>query len=1398
MAVQRLSKLKLITTVFPLMLSLLFLTAAEVNSEPLPPALKDWQQWVLAKHPQHNCPNRYNSKAKHCLWFGPTRIEVNPKGVKFAFKINNLSNKTQPITLPGSDQQWPTSLRLNGKLASITRVNNHPVIHLMPGLHRLEGRISWSKIPDAIDISPSTGLVELWQNGQRQLTVNRNKDKLWLKAVDKLGKQSQQDHLALRVFRKIADSIPAQIDTRIELTVSGSERQITLGQTLLHGSRATALNSNLPAKLEEDGSLRVLVKPGNWTIEIKSRQLKPLSSLAFKATSQAWPKQEVWSYQAYPQLHRHQLNGGQAVDPGQMGVPKAWANLPALALKPEQLLSFNLEHRGNPNPSANKLSLKKRLWLDFDGQGFTHSDNISGELNQQWRLAIQPENQLGRATLNGQAQLITELENGQIGLQVHQREVRVNAISRSAKGHWLAPVLKTSGWQHKFNAVQSQLQLPPGWALLHASGVDEVDVSWVSQWTLLDLFLLLIISASVLRLAGPIPAITALLTLALLFHRDNAPVYIWLNIIGVMALLGVMKGKVVAWLEASLKRYFWFSCGLLLLIWLPFAVEQIRTAIYPQLEYRHHRVADLDKAPEAGVITSTRNTQAPEQLSSEAQATIEQLEESQPSDFDDLSTQAGAPAQLSKPRRSKRLGAALSSHADKRQQLDPGRRVQTGPGEPKWRWNSIGLRWQGPVSQEQSMTLYLASPWMNALANILAALSPLLLALLLFKPMLRPLMPERLSKASTATAATWLLPALVAVASFGHSPSNMAQTPSPKLLAELERRLTKPLACLPDCSSVQQLELKLSDKQLQLDMQLNASGAIAWPLPVPASGWQPNRIQLDGKPAASYRQGKQWLIMLSAGIHQLNIQADISQVDKLSIDFSDMAHNLTVQAPGWSLVGAKLPEHNLEHAKSLSFSRLNKQQANRQQVLQTGPMPAFARINRYVRLGIDWQMESEIHRLSRGNAIHIELPLLPGESLSDSRLKVIDGKIHIRLEPEQQRLRWRSSIKKAAELELSTPVQDIWLERWRLQADNRWRLSQPERDTPQLLPSGQAWVPQWRPWPGENVKLIITEPKAVEGSYLSFEQVSLTQQVGQRSQNVKLSFKALSSQGQAYSLDLPTGAELQNVSVNGRSIPLGEDKTKLSVDLLPGSQWLEANWQQSQTLGSKVSSPALTLGALSSNNVIKIQLPRDRWPLLVGGPQMGPAVLIWGYMLVISIVAIVLGRYGGTPIKTYEWLLLGIGIGFNQLFAPILIAAWLLILAWRGRWQKEPSNGAFAASQILLFSLSFLSMLVLIFTITNSLLARPDMHITGNGSYAYSLVWFADRAKELYPQAWVISLPLWGYRLAMLLWSLWLAFAVLRWLKWGWAQINHLGLWYKQEPTKPKASPKKTAVDSET
>ncbi len=36
---------------------------------------------------------------------------------------------------------------------------------------------------------------------------------------------------------------------------------------------------------------------------------------------------------------------------------------------------------------------------------------------------------------------------------------------------------------------------------------------------------------------------------------------------------------------------------------------------------------------------------------------------------------------------------------------------------------------------------------------------------------------------------------------------------------------------------------------------------------------------------------------------------------------------------------------------------------------------------------------------------------------------------------------------------------------------------------------------------------------------------------------------------------------------------------------------------------------------------------------------------------------------------------------------------------------------------------------------------------------------------------------MWVYRVVMLAWSLWLAFAVVRWVRWGWIGFSAGGIW---------------------
>ena len=46
----------------------------------------------------------------------------------------------------------------------------------------------------------------------------------------------------------------------------------------------------------------------------------------------------------------------------------------------------------------------------------------------------------------------------------------------------------------------------------------------------------------------------------------------------------------------------------------------------------------------------------------------------------------------------------------------------------------------------------------------------------------------------------------------------------------------------------------------------------------------------------------------------------------------------------------------------------------------------------------------------------------------------------------------------------------------------------------------------------------------------------------------------------------------------------------------------------------------------------------------------------------------------------------------------------------------------------------------------------------------------------------MLSLPLMAYRVAMLAWALWIAVAVLRWLRFGWSAFAEGGLWKHSPP----------------
>jgi len=166
-------------------------------------------------------------------------------------------------------------------------------------------------------------------------------------------------------------------------------------------------------------------------------------------------------------------------------------------------------------------------------------------------------------------------------------------------------------------------------------------------------------------------------------------------------------------------------------------------------------------------------------------------------------------------------------------------------------------------------------------------------------------------------------------------------------------------------------------------------------------------------------------------------------------------------------------------------------------------------------------------------------------------------------------------------------------------------------------------------------------------------------------------------------------------------------------------------------------------------------------------------VRFWVVLTCSLLLAWILSRLPHSPLKTTEWLLLAIGLTQIHMVGALFIAGWFFLIAWRGRngqlpWPAYGFNGL----QIGLVACTVIMVSLFIGVISKGLLGDPDMFIRGNGSYLHVLKWYQPSTEGSLPPILCVTVSIWVYRFLMLLWALWLAFSLIRWMKWGWLQFS--------------------------
>lgn len=1315
----------------------------------VPPLLHPWIDWVLQDRPDRRCPVVYNAlDQRQCLWPSTLTFDLDEQSGQFVQQV--YTDQEDWLTLPGDRRHWPQEVRLDDLLAPVMERNGLPALKLPFGAHRISGRFRWRELPESIRIPVQNGLLEVRVNGKPMPTTRLVDDGvLWLR--QRSPEPAQQDHLDLQVFRLLADGIPFVVTTWLELRVSGQAREEMLGPVLLPDFLPLALNSPLPARLEADGRLRVQLRPGHWVLHLTARHRGPLEALAQPALAAPWPQQEIWSFQAQNALRVVQVSGAPALDPAQTSLPMAWRQWPAYLLASGDGLRFTTRARGDSETAPEMLTLDRALWLDFSGGGYTVQDRLSGNLNGT-RLETAPTLHLGRVEINGVDQFITQLsETGTTGVEIRQ-STHLQLVADSRMEPAAIGDLPAVGWRLAPRTLSVALNLPPGWRLLAAAGPDTAEHAWLPSWNLLDIFVVLVIAFGFARLWHWSWGLVALLGVGLNYHEANVPLYVWLNVLAAIALLRVLpSGRV----RTLVKGYRVLALLTLIAIGALFAVQQIRSALYPQLE--PFTFAALVSGPDQVFIEKTAQSEVYEQ------------------------GRSPVPSAITPPKQNERLKKF-------QQQYTPDIKVQTGPGLPVWSWRQAYLRWNGPVAADERLRLWLLPPWISRpLLLVGLGLLLMMVARLLISSQ-RGSLPAAIDqeKPSLATLETTKLTLLLSLtlASFllvAPAPA-IAQIPSQALLDQLRERLIRPPDCQP-CADLAALALSIQDDTLQLRLSLHAQADTAAPLPLPREGLTVSAITLDGLPAMLRRDPTQGLwLRLPAGLHEVTVTAAIPDtVATLQLPLPMTPGQFELHAEGWLVEG--YVEGRVDQQLQLT-----RQRQTAAAPLQAGLMPPFVQVEREIVLDVDWRVETRVQRLSQpDSATVVEIPLLPGERVTTPAIQVRAGRVLLNLPPEQTEVSWSATLDRSAALVLQAVESKDWIEIWRLRASPLWHAQQQAGIPPvRRVDAGGEWLPEWRPWPGERVDLQITRPEGAPGATATIDQSRLQLNPGHRLSEATLEMTVRTSRGVDHVVTLPTGATLTEARIDEVQQPIRQQEGQVILPLTPGVQRIVLGWRDERGIAMRYTTPAVDLGAPSVNSTLSVSLPRDRWVLFVGGPVMGPAVLFWGMLLAILLGSVILARVADTPWRVHHWFLLGVGLSQSHLLALLLVGGWWLLLAYRKRLaDRELSAVTFDLMQIALAVLTLIVGAVLLAAVEQGLLGPPDMQVAGHHSSAWQLHWYQDRTTGLLPTAWVLSAPMWLYRGLMLAWALWLALAVLRWLGWAWSCFSAGGLWRRLRKLKP-------------
>ncbi|MGV6851018.1 MAG: hypothetical protein ACWA5R_02425 [bacterium] len=1322
--------------------------SAQANNPYVPDALKPWSSWVMDGKEFLECPYLSESQWKQtsahiCAWPGTLKLDLQENGG--LFQMNWFVHKASWVTLPGGGF-FPLDVKDNGKKVVTGKHNGQASLRLTPGQHKITGRFDWDYLPNKLYIPARFLLLDVLLD-QEKINPLRQNNFLLLKSNNNKAEVKQTQSLIVGSYWKLSDGLPLELDITFLVDLQGMPQEIDLGAYLPDGFSLTSVQSDIPISLNSKKNLIIQVSPGEWKINLHARGTGALTQFTIPNYQKPYPEEFLLSFQPQPEFRLIEMEKMIPIDANYSQLWTKWDDLPAYKVKPGDLISWKVLP-GAQKIQANQLKLNRQLWLSLDGKQWSSEDSISGTMYRDWRIDLQGPLHMTRASLEGEPMLISASNNSDgEGVEIREQDVELNIGTQSNDSRFTLPV---HGYSQTLQNVSTQLFLPPGYRLIAAPETDHASQTWIGNWNVLNLFLITLATAIFWRLGGTLWGGIALIYFVL-GYQEAAPFYP-LVLLGIIALISKHFKHSPKWLKIAQ------AIGLLIMLvaTIPYAFQQIRAIVHQQLDpghgvhlnYNASQALILARKPVPVAEQDKMYSQAPKVQSTMAQA-----------EYTELKT------------------AGVTGSRTRKTDLFPVPNeivVQAGRAKPQWSTNPIKLEWNAPSNQTQQVSLWILTPWMMVILRVVILLS---LLLLIMKTSVQKL---KLPKAVSFLSLSCLL--------LFSSQLYAQALPDQALLNDLQQRLGKAPECAPSCVTIPSLSVTLNQDVITLNYLINSQTDSAVKLPVPTT-FKELLIKLDGsKTQQVLGFGQNFaLLPVEHGMHRISMQARVN-ADQISLVFPTRPGNIRTQLKGWTAKGV---DNTQLKSKQLSFTRTfikhpssaqNKQTNNTPKTIQADD---FVRIERNLIFTSQWDVRISFHVISPAKGVvHVEYPLLPGEQISDPRAKINNHIMAVDLNAGEE-FSLYSKLKQSPTILLKAAKQNQYMESWSFSTGQTWHLNFSNPDNNPVYQSSTSPI-EFNPRPGQQLAVRAHQPVALTGPSIRFDQIDINHQQGQRQSHTQLNFKLEATRTGSAELHIPVDATIESITLDQQETRIRPVNGQINLPVNVGSHQVAINWKQKQLPEFDSASPAIDLGQDASNVKTRFELPENRWVLFVSGAGLGPIILYWPQLIALGLLALLLGKFAYTPLKTHHWLLLGMGFSTYDWRAYTLAIIWFHVIAWRSKQNAKPNW--FNAQQAALTLFSIVFVVTLFSAIPNGLLAYPNMRI--GGVLGSGLLWFNDLSAAQLPQVHIYSVPLWVYRGLMLLWALWLALKIMDWAPWSIKSLSKNGFWNKVQFRK-KAQDKK-------